>query len=422
MFRNIETELTDGQAESLEAEEFFVGMFGGYGSGKTHGLCLKLLQLASLNRGIPGGIVCPTIKMFRRDVYPLLEQVCGEHGVRFYYRAGAAEIELPDTENKIYVFHGEDDGRSIKGPNLGYMLLNEMTLLSWNTFKSAIGRVRLKNAPFPQVYGSGTPEDFNWAYDAFIDKPLKNSKVIYADTRQNTFTADWYVDMLLSSYDEIARQQYVEGKFVPTSGRAALHQFNRAKHVSKEALLPPEQVEQIWATIDFNYFPMAATIWQYNPTLAIPLRAKECISIPKADTWELARALQQRIGYGWEKAVLFPDGIGGSQHRTTGRAGVTDIEILRDHGFTDIRFKRRLSVRDCLNAGNNLLAKNKILVHPDCEEFIRDAERCKIKEGIYEIDKSDPLRSHWLDGFKNMADYMFPCAKPYTEITNRKRM
>lgn len=415
----VKTTLTPSQREFLTSTDFFLGMFGGFGSGKTHGLILKLLQLCSANPGIPGGLTCPSIKMFKRDVYPLIQTICADQGIEFDYLKGEAKLVFPWTKSEILIFHGEDKGKSIKGPNLGWMLFNEMTLLDWETFKAAISRVRLKNVPFPQIAGSGTPEDFNWAYDKFIDKPMANSKVIYANTRQNKFTAEWYVNMLVDSYDAIAREQYVDGKFVPTAGRRALHQFDRTKHVDKSCERIPDKGE-ILVSVDFNVYPMAATIWQYIPELKTPLRAFDEVRIAGADTTDLCEVLEEKIGYGWEEAKLFPDGIGGMQKRTSASSNRTDIEIMRDYGFKDFSYKTRLSVRDCLNSANNLLDKGMVVVNPRCEEFIRDAERCKLKEGKYDIDKKDPERSHWLDGFKNMADYMFPVTKSFTEVTGRK--
>ena len=415
----VRTTLTPSQREFLTSRDFFLAMFGGFGSGKTHGIVLKLLQLCSANPGVPGGLTCPSIKMFKRDVYPMIEQICSDQGIEFDYLKGEAKLYFPWTKSEVLIFHGEDAGRSIKGPNLGWMLFNEMTLLDWPTFKAAISRVRIKNTPFPQIAGSGTPEDFNWAFDKFIDKPIANSKVIYANTRTNKFTADWYVQMLLDSYDAVAREQYVEGKFVPTSGRRALHQFDRTKHLDNSIVRTPDRGE-VLVSVDFNVYPMAATIWQYTPDAKHPLMAFDEVRINGAETKDLCEVLEEKIGYGWEEARLFPDGIGGMQKRTSASSNRTDIEIMRDYGFKDISYKTRLSIRDCLNSANNLFSKDMVRIHPRCEEFIRDAERCKIKVGKYEIEKNDQERSHWLDGFKNMADYLFPVTKSYNTVTSRK--
>lgn len=411
----------EAQARFLRLRSFFAAMFGGYGSGKTHGLVYKLFQLADANPGLPGGLVCPTMKMFKRDVYPLLRHECAKSDIEFEYRRSDAELYFPTTDTTCYIFHGEDDGESIAGPNLAWMLLNEATLMSHNTFKSAVARVRLKDAPFPQVAMSGTPNDFNWAYDNFIDKPMEGSAVVFADTRKNIHTGDWYVNMLMNSYDDIAKQMFIEGKFVPKAGNRALHQFDRHKHSAIADMRVKRDgfdEGEIWVSCDFNVYPMAATIWQYLPELTIPLRAIDEISIHGASTPDLCDAIRYKIGSGWQKAIIYPDPAGNA--RSTKIAGTTDISIMREFGFSDIRYKKALKVRDCMNAANNLFSKNKVVVHRKCEETIRDYERVKLRTGSHELDKSDPMRTHWLDGFKNMADYQFPCAKPYTEITQRK--
>jgi hypothetical protein len=43
-----------------------------------------------------------------------------------------------------------------------------------------------------------------------------------------------------------------------------------------------------------------------------------------------------------------------------------------------------------------------------CPNMIADLEQCTFREGIFEIDKSNLKRSHWLDGLKNMVEYEWP--------------
>lgn len=415
----IKGSLLSGQRKFLQSRAFFLGMFGGYGSGKTRGLCYKGFQLMDANRGLPGGIVAPTTKMFKRDVEPMFDEICSENGIPYKYHRADGFLWFPTTQSKLYVFHGEDDGKSIKGPNLAFMLINEMTLLKWVTYQSAIGRVRLKRAPFPQIAGSGTPEDFDWAYEKFIDKPMSSSEAIFASTRENKYTADHYVGMLEESYDEIAQQQFIEGQFVPKAGRRALHRFDRRKHVFKGEYKPVQGYGQIWVHCDFNVHPMAATIYHYVPDEKVPLRAFAEVNLHGADTYQLAQSIKEKIGFGWQDAILFPDPAGMAR-KTSAKGGITDIKILRESGFSEIRYKTQLSVRDQLNAANNLFAKDRVIVHESCVETIRDFERVQVKEGKHDIDKKDPMRTHWLDGFKNMADFEFPVVKSYTEVFGRR--
>jgi hypothetical protein len=423
----IKTHMMDSQRQFItDIVTRFIMMFGGYGSGKTHALVLKMFQLAKLNPGLPGGMCCPDYGMFYRDVMPIIEQICAENNIIIEEHKGKPKyLYIPELKVKIYIFHGADKGKSIRGPNLAWILLNEVTLLDWETAKACFSRVRLKAARVLQVAGSGTPEDFNWCYDKFIDKPIRNSKVIYADSRKNAFTEDGYIDMLIDSYDADSAKQYVGGQWGAKEGRRAAHKFDRTKHASNVI-----NYEQGWGkdivTVDFNVYPMAATIWQYNQQARKPLRVIDDIRIEGSDTWELCQAIKDKLPETWESAEIYPDGIGGMQKRTTAKSNITDIQIMRDEGFGNeekgggIFYKTRLSVRDCLNSANNLFSKNMIEVSSKAKNFIRDMERCKIKVGSYEIDKTDPELSHWLDGFKNFADYRFPVTKGYTRVRGQQ--
>lgn len=378
----------------------------GYGGGKTYSLVMKTLKLAKINRGLPGGLLVPTLKMFKRDVLPTFKEICGRYRIKVDYKKQDSELHIPGLKTLIYIFHSEDDGESIKGPNLAYMSINEVTLCSELAFKSAIARVRLKRAPLKQVAMSGTPEGFNWAYDYFVATQREDTDLIFGDMRENTHVDEGYAQMLLDSYDAVMAKQYVEGQFVNLNAMAAVYGFNRHKHtdesIRKEPGLP------VWVSCDFNVNPMAATLWNRMPLdSGHILRAFDEIKIDSASTYDLAKAIKSKIDIG-DEVVLFPDPAGAS--RSTKSNGHTDISILEESGFSDIRYKTRIkSVRDCLNAANNLFSRDKLVLNSrTCRHTIQDLEQTVLKPGTGELDKSDIRRTHWVDGIKNMIEYEFP--------------
>ena len=404
----------------------FLYMSGGYGSGKTYCLVMKAFQLMDLNPGVPGALLAPTTKMFRRDVLPTFRQIAGENGIEFRFNKQDMELYFPDTDSTIYVYHAEDDGDSIAGANVGWALANEASLCSFEAIKALFARVRLKRVKHSQIFMSGTPAEFNWVYKFFIQDlqnpekidRFKGRRIVYASSRANKHTADWYVDMLESSYDELAKQQFVDGLFIPRTGNRFLHSFNRHKHVTSYA----NRVEgaPVWVQVDFNVNPMVATLLSYVPDSRVDLRVFDEIAIKGADTYLLARELKDKIGPDWRKAIIFPDPAGKAR-KTSAKDLITDINILEKAGFEDIRYKKQLVVKDCYFAANNLFDKSRVAVHPRCKELIADAEQVKLKDGAFEMEKQkDPQRTHALDGFKNMADYMFPVVKSYSEIMEKR--
>lgn len=389
-----------------------VYLSAGYGAGKTFSLVMKELELMMVNAPHPGGLLSPDLKMFKRDVWPTILQIANENfdpPLNVVYRRQESELYFPDYKATIYIFHSEDDGQSIRGPNLAYMGINEISLCSHKAFLAAIARVRLKKATKRQIIMSGTPEEFNWAYEYFIEHPREDTELIFGSSRDNVFVADDYIKMLEESYDDLMRQQYVDGQYVNLKGMRAAHAFDRFKHVKEFKYIPGNP---IFCSLDFNIYPMAAALWhQGTVESTYKLGCFKDFKIDGSDTEDFCGVLKQYltdIGAKLDDVTIYPDPAGGAGS-TKSKGHKSDIDILKEQGFKNIKYHRSIrSVRDCLNATNRLLARNEVIIDPSARNLISDLEQCKIKEGSYEIDKSDSKRSHWLDGAKNMIEYEFP--------------
>jgi hypothetical protein len=379
-----------------------VYLSGGYGCGKTYSLCMKALKLAHINKGMPGGFLAPNLKMFKKDVLPTMREITQENGIPFRFNQQDSIMHFPGLGVEVYVFHDEDKGASIRGPNLAWMGINEVTLIAKETFDAALARVRLKKANLLQTVMSGTPEGFNWAYEYFIENQRSDTQLIFGSTRENIHVHSSYVGILQNSYDELMIEQYLDGKFVNLAGRRALWAFDRFKYVKKDLMLNPGY--PIWVSLDFNLNPMAATVWNYFPGEKVKLRAVEDICLKTSNTDEMAQVLLSRYG---TNITIYPDPAGSAG--STKSKGKSDIQILKDYGFHDIKYKRSItSVRDCLNAFNRMLSRGEIEIGAQCKNIIADAEQCILKKDSVNLDKTNPMRTHWLDGAKDMIDYEFP--------------
>lgn len=379
--------------------------------GKTHSLVMKMFYLMDENKKLPGGFLVPNLKMFKKDVLPTIREICEKNNIEYDYNKTDAIFHFPLTDSIIYVYHAEDEGRSIRGSNLAFMLINEVTLIDKHSFDAALARVRIKDAKLLQVAMSGTPESFNWVYDYFIQKPRDDTDLIFGNSRENIYLADDYIKNLEASYDEMMIKQFIDGHFVNLTGRRAAWSFDRYKH------LKPVQYQKefkTWVSIDFNVDNMSAVFWNRHPIDEVLISAFHDVKIKSSNTYELAEYIKQKVG---TDIVIYPDPAGNSR---SSKSTVTDIQILKQYGFNDIRFKRSIpSVRACLNAMNNLLDKNKIIIDPSCTHLISDLEQVTLKESGLDLDKSNNDRTHWLDGMKNMIDLEFPIIeRKQTQIMN----
>jgi hypothetical protein len=276
--------------------------------------------------------------------------------------------------------------------------------------------MRVKKAKRIQLIMSGTPEGFDWCYEYFVEKPREDTELIFGNSRENFHISDSYVRTLEESYDPLMQKQYIDGQFINLNKKACAYSFDRKKHVSDEI----HQLDHypVWVSVDFNVTPMAAVLWNRVPYGEInrtgwkqfrhDLRAFDEICLESSNTYELGEMIKSKVGnMGLESdIVIYPDPTGIA--RSTQSRGLSDIGILKGMGFTNVRYKTKLSVRNCLNALNAKLSKDRIIISSKCTNLIADLEQCVFKEGTFEIDKTNLKRSHWLDGMKNMIDYEFP--------------
>lgn len=385
----------------------------GFGGGKTYSLSMHGFQLQSLNPGIPGGLLCPDFKMYKRDVLPTIRAICRDNSIPYSYNKSDHTWEFPDSGCLMYVFSGADDGESIKGPNLGWGLINEINLISRMAFNIFMSRLRIKQTTLVQVAASGTPEGFNWVYEDLVESARSDVNLVFGNARDNTHVHESYFGHLESLYDPLLQQQYIDGKFVNILGRQVVHAFDRRKHVRPHQYDPNAEVR---ITVDFNVDPMSATLFNWYPATSHADRRKtgehyagfDEIRLSSSDTWTLMRVVKEKLKGRTMGVSVYPDPAGRARSTRTEK---TDHDIIKLSGYQDLRYRTKFSVRDQVNSLNAALSKGMLTLDPKCKNAIADMEQCIWEEGKFEINKRDSSRTHWVDSIKAMIYYDHPIVR-----------
>ena len=372
----------------------------GFGGGKTYALIMKMFKLSQLNRNVHGGFMCPTLVEFKKDVLPLVEEICDLNGIKFEYHKTENWFRFPWSKGKIFVVGAE---RKIRGPNWGFALINEVTLCPLIRYKEILGRVRVKKAKFPQVASVGTPEGMaSEYYDYMIDNPREGFRIIYGDTRDNVQNLNEdYVTNLEDSYDEVMLDAYLRGLWVNMSGNRFYYAYR--PEVNDDEKIKRNPMSTTHVALDFNVDNMTASLWNYDGR---HIKAFDEIVLKKnADTVKMCDALKAR-DYHPEDCVIYPDPAGYA--RST--KGLPDIEILKREGFYNIKAKRKapLMRQRQLNV-NNLLSKGVIKLNPDkCKTLKKDLIGVEQDTVKFDKIKSNPLLTHASDGMDYLMDILFP--------------
>jgi len=368
---------------------------------------MKTFQLSFLNRNIAGGLIAESYAEFKKDWLPLMEEILDSHQIKYSYKQNGKygpHFMFPWTQAPAYIMSGE---KKIRGPNWGWATINELTLIPLIRYKEILGRVRVKGAKATQIASCGTPEGWaNEYYDYLIEKPPKNTRVIYGNTEDNkhNLTED-YIDDLYESYDSIMQDAYVRGLWVNMVGNRFYYAYDPKKNNKKHQV---SKWDWYHVGLDFNVNPMAASIWQYDGRV---LKGIDEITLPNADTRKMGAALLAR-GYNPENTILYPDPSG--NNRST--KGDPDIFILENYpfNFREIRVKSKApGFRTRQLHMNNLLDKLIIQPNPETQpRTCKDLMAVAQNPVTYEKDKSNLELTHHSDGLDYLCDILIPFKPP----------
>lgn len=372
----------------------------GYGFGKTTILLYKILKLSRLNFPFHGGLVVPTYTDFKRDVMPSFENIFEKHKIRARFHGGDHYYNFPWTTGRLYITTAE---RKIRGPNWAYAGINELTLISMERYREVIGRVRVKGARAPQIVSSGTPEGLaSEYYESFVEKPIKNSKILYGDTRENAHNLDpGYIDMVLSSYPKALADAYIKGLWVNLAGNRFYFEYDPVRN---DALTKPRTDLPFLIGMDFNVEFLSASVWQYFNNKfygldEIVLEGGEGFKVEN-----MIKALEAK-GYGPHNSIICPDPAGKSRNTS----GKTEVEILEQAGFQVRTRAAAPRFRERQINMNKLFELGRIIVHPENQKKTKkDFMAVECDPHSLEKIKKNPKLTHLSDGVDYLVDLYSP--------------
>lgn len=384
----------------------FLHLSGGYGAGKSTALVYKLLKLSMLNAPYDGGLVVPTFSDFKNDVLPIIESILDDNGIDYTYHGTDHKFQFPWSKGYLRVFSAD---KQIRGPNLSYIGLNELCLIKLERYLEAIARVRIKGAPYPQIVSSSTPEGVGSPYyDKFVERPMKNSRILYMNTMENAHNLDAnYIQSLRDTYPKQLIDAYLNGLWVSLSSNRFYYSYqpdkNDHKNVRNDDL-------EYHIGIDFNVSFMASTIWQ---DLGNKLVCVDEVVLKDGDgykTENLITALRLR-GYTPQNSICYPDPA--SRARST--RGDPDAETIKRAGY-QVRMQNvapRFRERQ-INV-NNLFDKGLIEINPDtCPHLKKDLIAVESDPVTMEKNKKNMNLTHSSDSM----DYLVSILRPFNPHKN----
>lgn len=399
--REIEYTPLPSQARFHDSKARFKGFSGPVGSGKSQALCQEAIRLSYLNVGRLGLIGAPTYPMLRDATLSSFMEVLNANDIPFEFNKAESVLSMTETGSRI-LFRAVDEFERLRGTNLAWFGLDELTYTSEDAWLRLEGRLRDPDAVRLCGFAVWTPKGFDWVYRRFISERVEGYEAILAAPYENHHVLDKipdYYERLKRSYDERFFEQEALGVYLNVNAGAVYHAFLRERNV-RELKLDPA-LALFWA-LDFNVDPMSSVIAQKSGE---EIRVLDEIVLSRATTLQACEEFYLRFPNHQAPVVVYGD-VSGNKMQTTGKSDYAIItEFLLRNGYMNYRMQvpsvnPKVSERVALMNAQLLSAYQEVhlFIDPRCRELVKDMEEVTYKPDTGVIDKEkDSKRTHLSD-------------------------
>lgn len=401
---------------------------GGYGSGKTFSGSLLGILLALKFPGIRGLVGAQTYTLVRDTTL----QTYFEHLENFGFVEGVDYTWSATMQTLVFSNHSEilfrhfDEPNKLKSLNLGFVEIEEMSDIPYDTFKMLLSRMRQKIKPqwkgFKyRIFGHTNPEmQRGWVYKTFVENPPPNYRLISAPTTQNIYLPEGYCEELKKLYDEEYYNIFVLAKSGNYNSGLVVKDFTNEN--IKDITYQPEM--DLYISCDFNVDPMC---WVLAHKTEDKVFYFDEIAMENTTTAKACEEICRRYPNHKGQIIINGDASGDNRSCTS---EYTNYVIIKkkflQYGYdVDIRIKAfNPPIKNRIMAFNSKVrsADGEICLFVDkkCEKLLYNIYNLSYQEGSSKIDlptyqqikQSKELKflSHPFDAASYLVDFYWPIA------------
>jgi len=400
---------------------------GGFGSGKTWAGSLLGVLLALKFPGIMGLVGAQTYSLVRDTTlstyFEHLENFGMRDGKDYFFNKSAQKLEFKN--GSVILFRHFDEPNKLKSLNLGFVEMEEMSDIPYDTFKMLLGRMRQHISPAwkdfkYRVFGHTNPETRKgWIYRTFVASKRQNFRLIQAPSTENIHLPKAFLENMKNLYDENYYKMNVLGRFDDSTNNLAVKNFdlNNLRKLCYRSDLP------LHISCDFNVDPMCWILAYKDAERAYFF---DEIILENTTTVQTCEEFARRYGGHRARIIINGDASGDNRSCTSEYTNYllmkrcfsnlgfrqVDIEI---RGFNP-PIKNRISAFNCLIKSQN--GARRLFIDPKCEKLLYNIENLKYREGssILDLPGYQKIRSqpetkflgHPFDAASYLVEYYFP--------------
>ena len=399
---------------------------GGYGSGKTFAGSLLGILLALKFPGIRGLVGAQTYTLVRDTTL----QTYFEHLDNFGFTEGkdydwsSSLQKLTFKNGSEILFRHFDEPNKLKSLNLGFVEIEEMSDIPYDTFKMLLGRMRQKVKKSwkdftYRIFGHTNPETCRgWVYKTFKENKSPNYRLISAPTTQNIYLPKGFCDELKKVYDEQYYNIFVLAQNGEYNNGLVIKDFSDEN--IKEITYQPEM--DLHISCDFNVDPMC---WVFAHKTDDKVFYFDEIAMENTTTAKACDEFYRRYPNHKGKIIVNGDASGDNRSCTSEYTNYVIInKKLLQFGYdVEIQIKAfNPPIKNRIMAFNSKVRSANgdvcLFVDKKCEKLLYNIYNLKYKEGSSKIDiptyqqikQSKELKflSHPMDAASYLVDFYWP--------------
>lgn len=399
---------------------------GGYGSGKTFSGSLLGILLAVKFPGVRGLVGAQTYTLVRdttlQTYFEHLENFGFVEGVDYEWSSSLQKIIFKNGSEIL--FRHFDEPNKLKSLNLGFVEIEEMSDVPYDTFKVLLSRMRQRvkkewKGFRHRIFGHTNPEmQRGWVYKTFVENSAPNYRLISAPTTQNIYLPDGFCDELKKIYDEQYYNIFVLAKNGEYNNGLVIKDFTDEN--VKDIAYQPEM--DLHISCDFNVDPMC---WVFAHKTDDKVFYFDEIAMENTTTAKACDEFLRRYPAHKGRVIVNGDASGDNRSCTSEYTNYVIIKKkLLQYGYdAEIQIKAfNPPIKNRIMAFNSKVrsADGEVCLFVDkkCEKLLYNIYNLRYREGSSKIDiptysqikQSKELKflSHPMDAASYLVDFYWP--------------
>jgi PBSX family phage terminase large subunit len=358
----LEIKLTPPQEQFFLAKERYVGFVGGFGSGKSQALFVKLLYDKFAFPDVNLLYAAPTYSLIRDIAHDRLCAMLDQAPVK--YRLNKADNVLEIRNYGKILFRTLDSPDRLVGFEVFRAYIDELDTLKLDSARAAwnklIARCRQKTSKNTrttnQIFVATTPEGFRFVYHRWVKDANIHYRLIRAPTASNPHLPPGYIESLRASYPEELVEAYLNGQFVNLTSKIVYSSFRRDLNDSDEDY---NAQDMLHIGMDFNVNNMNAVVHVIRRGANSADETVHAVAeiVRAKDTPTMIKTLKELFPDHFpNKMYIYPDAYGDSRKSSASEASKTDHGLLREASLTLITPNANPPIKDRIMAMNRMFS------------------------------------------------------------------